>query len=145
MVISAIWSTLSGQNRGPYIRNPVYFNKSPNKESTRLRESRNLSYAFLGTSVQIIQVAEKKVSQPASAAINQFKLVFALSLFRLICASDAEIGFLGGHADYPKVSHYYAQSAFHGTSASSGHEQVSNCALEEFNLWGITLRCRNKL
>ena len=23
MVISAIWSTLSGQNRGPYIRNPV--------------------------------------------------------------------------------------------------------------------------
>ena len=25
MVISAIWSTLSGQNRGPYIRNPVYY------------------------------------------------------------------------------------------------------------------------
>ena len=24
MVISAIWSTLSGQNCGPYIRNPVY-------------------------------------------------------------------------------------------------------------------------
>ena len=24
MVISAIWSILAGQNRGPYIRNPVY-------------------------------------------------------------------------------------------------------------------------
>ena len=24
MVISAIWSILPGQNRGPYIRNPVY-------------------------------------------------------------------------------------------------------------------------
>ena len=28
MVISAIWSTLSGQNRGPYIRNPVPFHVS---------------------------------------------------------------------------------------------------------------------
>ena len=25
MVISAIWSILPGQNRGPYMRNPVYF------------------------------------------------------------------------------------------------------------------------
>ena len=24
MVISATWSTVSGQNRGPYIRNPVF-------------------------------------------------------------------------------------------------------------------------
>ena len=35
MVISALWSTLSGQNRGPYIRNPVYLVVFPDVRAER--------------------------------------------------------------------------------------------------------------
>ena len=125
----------------------MYFNKSPNKESTRLPESRNFSYAFLGTSVRIIQVAEKKVSQPASAAINQSKLVFALSSLSAHLRFRRRNWLFGWSRRLPKsvtllcsVCRSAPAETFHGTSASSGHEQVSNCALEEFSLWGITLR-----
>ena len=118
----------------------MYFNKSPNKESTRFRESRNLSYAFLGTSVQIIQVAEKKVSQPASAAINQSKLVFALSLsFGSFALQTPKLAFWVVTPITQKC-HIIMLSLlprpFHGTSASSGHEQVYRYALEEFHFWG---------